>query len=198
MMRWFGAALSLLGFSSLVFAQERAGLTPLDVKRCAPVVASSIPVPERARFEPYIASTRICPLVQTPLVQTDGKRALISLIAVFVEDYYSDKAEDAPWEDFPKPIFVDAGGRTVGALPEHFPEDPPRVSTLSFGDFRGELPYEIRVSVANPAIGGDYELPPLFWNPERGRYEADEAAREPSNLDGEGATCKRMPPQERR
>jgi hypothetical protein len=119
-----------------------------------------------ASWKPYASSTRRCDLA------APGAAPKVSLVSVFAEDYFRGSPPSAPWEDFPKPLLVDSAWRCVGVLPELYPFDEPRTLTLRYGQWLDGIPQEIRVQVANPALGGDYALPPLSWDAAQQRYHS--------------------------
>lgn len=101
-----------------------------------------------------------------------GRPTRLTLVSIFTEDYYRDRPVDAPWEEFPKPLLLDQDFRCVGVLPEIYPIEQPRELTLRHGQWRDGLPQEIRIHVSNPAIGGDYKLPVLRWDPTLKLYQS--------------------------
>ncbi|UXH80612.1 hypothetical protein [Roseateles amylovorans] len=115
---------------------------------------------------PYLGAARRCDL--TPA----GGPAQVSLISVFVEDFYRGKPDNAPWENFPKPMLVDRDFRCLGGLRELYPYDQPRELQLRHGLWKAGVPQEIRVQVSNPAVGGDYALPVLRWDAQQHLYQA--------------------------
>ncbi len=96
----------------------------------------------------------------------------VSLVSVFTLDYYEGKPADAAWEDFPKPLILDQDFRCLGVLREIYPVEQPRELTLRHGQWRDGWPQEIRVRVSNPALGGDYDLPPLRWDAAQQSYRS--------------------------
>ncbi|QPF75634.1 hypothetical protein G8A07_23760 [Roseateles sp. DAIF2] len=101
-----------------------------------------------------------------------GRPTRLTLVSIFTEDYYRDRPVDAPWEEFPKPLLLDQDFRCVGVLPEIYPIEQPRELTLRHGRWRDGLPQEIRIHVSNPAIGGDYKLPAMRWDPSLKLYQS--------------------------
>lgn len=125
---------------------------------CHPVedtkFASSLP----ATWSRYLTSTKLC-----PLAISSKHPAAIYLVTIFSTDYYANKSNDAPWEDFPKPWLVDATGRQVGELPELFPEQSPGVMQLKYGKWIGDLPSIIKIHIFHPGVAGDIDYPALKW-----------------------------------
>jgi hypothetical protein len=142
-----------------------AGVPPfalLDVSLCRALPADLKLPPEWA---PYRAAARACPFVR------GGAAARVSLISVFVDEYYRDLPKDAPWQAFPRAMLVDAEGRCLSRLAHLYPVEPPSELVVRFGKWRQGLPTEIRFRVRNPAVSGDYTLPTLTWNPQTKAYQ---------------------------
>lgn len=134
----------------------------LDVNRCRALPADLKLPPE---WGPYRAAARACPFVR------GGATARVSLVSVFVDEYYRDLPKDAPWEAFPRAMMVDADGRCLSRLAHLFPFEPPSELVVRSGNWRYGLPTEIRFRVKNPAVSGDYSLPALTWNPTTKTYQ---------------------------
>ncbi len=120
-----------------------------------------------ASWKGFTAAARRCDLA------APGASSQVMLVSVFAEDYFRGLPASTPWADFPKPLLMDTAWRCLGALPELYPLDEPRTLTLRHGRWVDGIPQEIRVQVANPALGGDYALPTLHWQPAQRRYLAD-------------------------
>lgn len=125
--------------------------------------ATDTPLP--ADMEPYRAATRVCSLSR------HSQQPQIRLITVFTDDHYKNLPANAPWENFPLPVLVDAAGRCVGRLPHLFPVDPPQELVVSAGQWRRGVPHELRLKVLSPAVGGNYRLPSLRWNAKAQAYQ---------------------------
>lgn len=135
-----------------------AGVSPfavLDVNRCRALPADLKLSPE---WLPYHAAVRVCPFVRGSAV------ARVSLVSVFVDEYYRDLPKDAPWEAFPRAMLIDAEGRCLSRLAHLYPVEPPSELVVRSGKWRHGQPTEIRFRVKNPAVSGDYNLPTLTWN----------------------------------
>jgi len=136
-----------------------------------------------ATWQAFATAARRCELA------APGTPAKVALVSIFTEEYYRGRPANAPWEEFPKPLLLDASGRCVGVLPELYPTEEPRTLTLRHGLWRDGVPQEIRVQVANPAVGGDYALPPLRWDAAQQRYRAAGAAGASGALTSDDSTC---------
>lgn len=142
-------------------AHAASGFITLSAAQCKSVPPGT-PLP--GEMEHYRAAVRVCDLARP------GQPARMRLISVFTDDHYKSLPADAPWENFPRPVLVDASGRCVGRLPHLFPVDPPQELVVSAGRWRHGLPQELRLKVLSPAVGGNYRLPTLRWDAKAGAY----------------------------
>lgn len=106
-----------------------------------------------------------------PLKERAEKAAKVSIIAIWVENYYAARPPEAIREEFPKPIIVGQDHRTMGSLPELYPIDEPREADLYYGKWVNGIPQELRMDVSNPAVSGDYHYPPIRFTDASGNYE---------------------------
>lgn len=74
--------------------------------------------------------------------------------------------------DMPRGQPLAPDGRHLGELPKNFPADEAATVKLSFGDWQGNLPTEIRVCVLSPAVAGNYVLPTLRLDAAGDHYAA--------------------------
>lgn len=144
-------------------AHAASGFITLSAAQCKQALPGT-PLPDG--MERYRAAVRVCDLARA------GQPARIRLISVFTDDHYKSLPADAPWENFPLPVLVDASGRCVGRLPHLFPVDPPQELVVSAGRWRRGLPQELRLKVLSPAVGGNYRLPTLRWDSKTEAYRA--------------------------
>lgn len=114
----------------------------------------------------------------------NARVAKVSVIAIWVKDYYDSLPPGAPWEEFPLPLIVDRHFRPVGKLPELYPVHPPRELEVSYGKFQSGAPTEIRIHVHNPATSGDYDYAPLIWNRKHHVFERKKGVRERTAAEG--------------
>ena len=131
----------------------------LSEKTCVPLSASSVKHTLPNEWQPYLSSSKVCPLIKTP-----GAKSAIVLISVSLEDATRNKSPGDAWDKLPKPIFFNEKGQCVARLPYLFPDDPPFGIQLSYGQWQGLIPGEIRLHVQNQAVEGDFDLPTLTWN----------------------------------
>lgn len=153
----------LLACAAPQSALARSDFIQLRPAQCQ-AVASTTPLP--AELEPYRAAVRACALVAQP-----SHPAKVRLLSVFTDDYYKGLPASAPWQDFPLPVLVDTAGRCVGRLPHLFPVDPPQELVVRAGQWRNGMPHELRLQVLSPAVGGNYPLPALRWQPKAQAYQ---------------------------
>jgi hypothetical protein len=140
-----------------------AGWITLDASRCKPVDASAA-LPES--WSKYRGSTRIC-----ALTRKQNQTAKVSLLSVFVDDYYLGLPKDAPWESFPLPMLVNSSGQCLAQLPHLFPSNPPSQLVIRAGGWKQDAPTLLRLDVLSPAVGGNYSLPSLKWDVQSKRYQ---------------------------
>ncbi len=141
---------------------QAEGWVTLDASRCKPVdVAATLP----DAWSKYRGSTRICPLTRH---QSDV--AQVSLLSVFVDDYYLGLPKDAPWESFPQPMLVDPSGQCLARLSHLYPSEPPSQLVVRAGGWKQGVPTLLRFDVLNPAVSGNYSLPGLKWDMQTKRY----------------------------
>ncbi len=146
-------------------SQASSEYQQLSEDSCVPYGESAFKPALPAEWQPYLVSTRVCPLVNKP-----GNKPAIVLVAIFIDHYYRDRSIDEAWEKFPKPVFFNADGRCVARPPDLYPTEPPRDMEIMFGKWQGEIPGEIRTHVLNPAVGGDFDLPNLVWDTSKRIY----------------------------
>ncbi|MBU0745924.1 MAG: hypothetical protein KKG67_03930 [Gammaproteobacteria bacterium] len=153
---------SLLACAWPTHVQAAGDFVTLSATQCE-AAATGTPLP--ADMEPYRAAVKVCALSRP------AQPPQIRLISVFTDDYYKSLPANAPWENFPLPVLVDASGRCVGRLAHLFPVDPPQELVVSAGHWRRGVPHELRLKVLSPAVGGNYPLPSLRWNAKTQAYQ---------------------------
>jgi len=119
-----------------------------------------------ADMEPYRSAVRVCSLARP------AQPVKVRLVSVFTDDYYKHLPADAPWQRFPLPVLLDDTGRCLGRIPHLFPVDPPQELVVRAGQWRRGIPHELRLTVLSPAVGGNYRLPSLRWNPKAQTYQS--------------------------
>ena len=148
--------------ASSASATQAAGWITLNDSMCKPIAASAA-LPEA--WSKYRESTRIC-----SLARNDSQVAQVSLVSVFVDDYYRGLPKDAPWESFPMPMLVDPSGRCLAQLSHLFPSEPPSRLVVQAGGWKNGVPTLLRFNVLNPAVDGNYRLPSMKWDEQTKRY----------------------------
>ena len=141
---------------------QAEGWITLEASTCTPVDASTA-LPES--WSKYRGSTRLC-----ALTRQQNQIAKVSLLSVFVDDYYAGLPKDAPWESFPLPMLIDPSGRCLAQMPHLFPSDPPNQLVVRAGGWKQGTPTLLRLDVLSPAVGGNYSLPSLKWDAQSKRY----------------------------
>ena len=107
-------------------------------------------------WRPFAAAVRVCS------VRRDAKAPAGLLIAsVWEDDYFATRPDGSTMVEMPHAQLLSAEGKRLGELPRNFPADEAATLKLSFGDWRGNRPGEIRVCVLSPGVAGDDVLPPL-------------------------------------
>lgn len=165
---WQGARVAslIVAIATLIVSVPAwAGVSPfvvLDVRQCR---AAPVDLKLPPEWHPYLAAVRVCPMAR------GGAAARVSLVSVFVDEYYRDLPKDAPWQDFPRAMLIDPQGRCLSRLAHLYPVEPPSELVVRSGKWRHGLPTDIRFRVKNPAVSGDYELPTLTWNPLTKTYQ---------------------------
>jgi hypothetical protein len=144
-------------FPDFGFGGASQGLEKLNPANCLKLDEKSrTRLPESWRK--YAAFTKYCP------IKPQSDKANVSIITVWVKDYYDSRSSDAGWETFPKPLIVDRDMNKIGELPELYPVDEPREIDILVGKWQSGIPTEIKVDVFNPAVSGDYFYPPIRFN----------------------------------
>ncbi|CAN7452341.1 hypothetical protein [Acidovorax sp. LjRoot117] len=163
---WWRACLCTASFAWACAAQAHDFVT-IAPAACTPV-EQGMGLP--ADMAAYRAAVKVCPLAQPTAPHT--AQAQVRLLSVFTDDYYKALPADAPWQNFPLPMLIDATGRCLGRIGHLFPADPPQELTISAGRWQRGIPHELRLKVRSPAVGGDATLPSLHWNARSGGYAA--------------------------
>ena len=96
---------------------DNAPFIRLLPESCEPLATAALKPVLDDKWQPYLSATRVCPLSKSKNINPK-----IFLIAIFVQDYYLSKPENALWEEFPTPILVNNKGKKVGEMPALFPE----------------------------------------------------------------------------
>jgi len=172
------AAVSILcalagpGCSTTVKADDLQKLLP---DTCVPLASSKLKVTLAPEWQPYLSSTRVC-----PLAKKHGAKPDVVLISVFAEDYYygiRGKPGAYAWNDFPKSLLFNSEGEQVGKVERLFPVDNVSEVVLAYGHWQGNIPGEIRTHIIPRTATGDRDLPALLWSKEKQRYvEGDRRA----------------------
>ena len=155
---------ALLMLAANVHGQGYKGFTLLNPDECVRLDKKAV-LQLPVEWHKYGDFTKIC-----ALTQTKGQPAKVSIISVWVEEYYDTVPSDAPWEKFPLPLIVDDHFQKIGKLPEIYPMDQPRELDVYYGKWQSDMPTEIMVDVYNPAVSGNYYYDPLIWNTAKGTY----------------------------
>jgi hypothetical protein len=130
--------------------------------------------PEQLAWLPGNAWKTLASAVRVCSVRRDVKAPTGLLIAsVWEDDYYATQPNGSTMIEMPPAQLLAPDGRRLGELPKNFPADEAATVKLSFSDWRGNLPAEIRVCVLSPAVAGNYVLPPLRLNAAGDHYGAD-------------------------
>ncbi|GLQ97607.1 hypothetical protein [Dyella mobilis] len=175
----------MVGLGAMPSAFAKAPTAKLDLATCrAP--ASGLPenlaalLGEHAKtYAPYAV---ICPVVNSRGVEVLKILALREDEAAAANHLYF--IHGKPWDGVngallhdagdpvPNPIVLTAGDKAVGTLPEPLFSDGPGDTTISFGDWHGDMPGRISTRVDNAGVLQTFCPPPLVWNAARGRYVA--------------------------
>jgi len=170
-------ALASLGCSATVHADDIQRLLP---DTCVPLASSKLTVTLAPEWQPYLSSTRVC-----PLARQRGAKPNIVLISVFAEDYYYQirgKPDADAWADFPKSLLFNAEGKQVGEIERLFPGDNLGEVVLAYGHWQGSIPGEIRTHIISRTATGDRDLPTLLWNKEKQRYVEGDRRTMPASI----------------
>ncbi len=125
------------------------------------------------KWRKYAGFVKIC-----GLKRKKADTANVSLISIWVNDYYATLPPNAPSEECPLPLIVDKTYRQIGQLPELYPTDPPRELDVRYGKWNSGMPMEIRIHVYNPAVTGNYDYAPLIWNKSQRLYQMKKSGKE--------------------
>ena len=143
----------------------------LSDKSCVPYTQASPKPALTEEWQPYLASTQICPLVKKA-----GDKPAIMLVSVSLAEATVNKNESDLWDSIPKPMLINEKGLCVARLPYLYPDDPPFEMQLSIGQWKGNIPGEIRLHILNQAVDGDFDLPTLIWDSRNKKYEPEKTA----------------------
>lgn len=171
---FFLHAWTALGCSTIVRADTFQKLLPAT---CMPLASSKIQVTLSTEWQPFLSSTRVCPLAK----HRDAKPSIV-LISVFAEDYYYSvrgKPDSYVWKEFPNSLLFNSEGGQVGKLEKLFPADNLSEVVLAYGHWQGNIPGEIRTHIISRTLAGDRDLPVLSWKKEEQRYVAGDKRRMP-------------------
>lgn len=114
-----------------------------------------------AAWQPFADHIQAC-----VLLEPDGTPAL-EVIAI--------SAAGAELSRAPHPLILLPGGRVVGQLPSHYPQDPPWLVQLHCDAWRGGIPGRIEVHLQDGADAGHRARLTLRWNARQGLYESSES-----------------------
>jgi len=162
----------VLASNSTTFGKGYKGFQLLNPDDCVPLDKKTV-LQLPAEWHKHADFVKIC-----ELKQKNGQTAKVSIISVWVQDYYQTLPSDAPWEKFPLPLILNERFLQIGRLPELYPMDQPRELDVYFGKWKSGLPTEIMVDVYNPAVGGDYYYAPLIWSKTGNVYEMKSGKKE--------------------
>ncbi len=160
------AMISAVLFANCAAATNK-GLKKIDASECVGFEQSVFKPILSATWREFLPYTKVCSLRKMANVDAE-----VFLISIFTEDFYLRNPTEKAWKQFPLPLLLDAKGNCLARLPEHFPTDQPRELSLSLGNWQNNIPGQIVVNVHNPAAGGDYRLPALFWDANKRKYVA--------------------------
>jgi hypothetical protein len=172
--------LSLFIVTAAAHAANYKGFRELIPDECISLNKKTTLAHLPAEWRPYADFVKICNLKQknAPLAQ-------VSIITVWVEDYYEITGKATPWKDFPRSLIVDANKKKLGELPELYPRDDTKQTTLHYGDWRQSgMPTEIKVDVDVYAVNSDYYYEPFLWNQQSKRYEMHGLKKQPGKRPG--------------
>lgn len=136
-----------------------------DENVCKRPVQAELDWLDASAWEPFSEYIRVC------TVRNGTSPAVLRLISVWADLYYSDKPAGTETVAMPRPLLFTPKGKRVGELPVNFPTDPPAELVLHFTDWRKGFPYEIRLCVVSPTASGDQALAPLRYLPATQHYE---------------------------
>jgi hypothetical protein len=156
---------ALLMLTPSTYGKGYKGFLLLNPDECV-ALDNKIVLQLPAEWHKYGDFIKIC-----GLTQKKGQPAKVSIISIWVENYYDTLPSDAMWEKFPRPLIVDDRFRKIGQLPELYPMDQPRELDVYYGKWQSGIPTEIRVDVYNPAVSGDYYYDPLTWSKDKETYQ---------------------------
>jgi hypothetical protein len=162
----------LFAIGSTAYGKGYKGFQLLNPDHCV-ALDKKIVLQLPAEWHKYGDFVKIC-----GLKQEKSQTAKISIISIWVQDYFGTLASNAAWEKFPLPLIVDEGYRQAGHLPELYPMDQPRELDVYVGKWQSGVPTEIRVDVYNPAVTGDYYYAPLVWSKKNEAYEMRSGKKE--------------------
>jgi hypothetical protein len=159
------------------FLFSAAQATDVDPKLCRDVDASTrslVPV-ELSGWYKYPHGVQVCPVY-------DKHKKFLWWIATIREDLLSDQAQDDPdlhplnpdgftRKMTPQPYIITENGKILGRLSDLFPSDPPGHAEVFLSQWHDDFPYRIDIKVKNAAVMGDYDAPPLQWNPKTQHYD---------------------------
>lgn len=93
-----------------------------------------------------------------------GTKGRLTLLSVWVDDYYSSFAGIPDYEEIPFPVLIGPAGSEVGKLAAHFPGEAPLTTTLTFSDYHHNWPYKMTITATTDAEGDAPTYPTLTWD----------------------------------
>lgn len=157
--------LLLFTVTSTCFGSDYEGFTKLNPEECVPlgkkVVVSKLPT----EWHKYAAFAKIC-----KLKQKKTSTAKVSVIFMWVGDYYETTGESTDRKDLPSPLIVDNKYNKIGELPKIFFGDYTESPDIHYGKWQSGMPFEIRLDVS--ATDEDYYYTPLKWDKKTVHYKS--------------------------
>jgi hypothetical protein len=156
----------LLAVTPIGYGANYSGFRELLPDECVSLNKKTVLTKLPAEWRPYAGFVKIC-----DLKQKKSPHAQVSLVTVWVEDYYELTGKNTPWKNFPRPLIVDRNKKKLGELPELYPRDDTKMPVLHYGEWQSGIPTEIRVDVDVYAENADYYYPPFHWDQKKKRYD---------------------------
>jgi hypothetical protein len=168
--------------TATAYGANYKGFRELIPDECVPLNKKAVLAQLPSEWRPYADFVKICSLKQkkAPIAQ-------VSIITVWAEDYYEITGKSTPWKDFPRPLIVDASKKKLGELPELYPRDDTKQTTLHYGEWQSGIPTDIKVDVAVYTENEDYYYKPFLWNRKYKHYDMQglkkQSGKRPDALD---------------
>jgi hypothetical protein len=122
-----------------------------------------LPAATAAEFTRYLPFVQRCPVGQP------SAPAVLFVVSVQVNDYYTSRPGFPLTEAIPKPVLI-TDHTVVGRLPVAFPDSGPVSATLRFGSWRDKWPGMLRITFESDAAGPPRPITMMF-NHARRQFE---------------------------